>query len=210
MTLFTGENILCIRGERVVFTGLSFVANAGEALVLRGPNGSGKSTLLRLMAGLIKPHEGRLDWQGEAIHEEPEQHNARLHYVGHADAVKPVLTVHENVSFWASLRPQPDQTTKALEAFGIAYLADIPGRFLSAGQKRRTNLARILATPAPLWLLDEPTTALDAAAIRDLQQAIARHRTSGGIVIASTHAEIGLENARILNLNDFQLKDAAA
>lgn len=194
----------------MVFTGLSFDVNAGEALILRGPNGSGKSTLLRLMAGLLKPDEGTVKWEGEAIADEPELHNNRLHYVGHADAVKSVLTVRENVAFWAGLRSNQTQTQEALDAFGIGYLADVPGRFLSAGQKRRTNLARIKAAPAPLWLLDEPTTALDADAIRDLQQEIAAHRTSRGIVIASTHAEIGLEDAKVLDLSAFQQREDAA
>jgi len=210
MALFAGKNLLCYRGERTVFADLSFRCETGEALVLRGPNGTGKSTLLRLMAGLLKAHEGRLSWEGEDITEEPEEHNARLHYVGHADAVKSVLNVKENIAFWAELRGPSVKLTEALDAFGIAYLADVPGRFLSAGQKRRVNLARIIASPAKLWLLDEPTTALDASAVADLQREIARHRANGGMVIASTHAEIGLADANVLNMDAFQLRIDAA
>ena len=210
MALFSGEHILCFRGERTVFANLSFSVDSGEALVLRGPNGSGKSTLLRLMAGLLKAHEGVINWEGENITEDIEAHNARLHYVGHADAVKPVLTVHENIAFWARLRTETAHITDALDAFGIAYLTDVPGRFLSAGQKRRVNLARIKASPAKLWLLDEPTTALDAEAIADLEREISVHRASGGMVIASTHSEIGLKDAHVLNLGDFQLTEDAA
>ncbi|NQW01738.1 MAG: heme ABC exporter ATP-binding protein CcmA [Rhodospirillales bacterium] len=210
MAHFSGENLLCFRGERTVFADLSFTCVTGGALLLRGPNGSGKSTLLRLMAGLLKAHEGDLFWDGEAISEEPEAHNGRLHYVGHADAVKSVLTVSENIAFWSGLRSQPEKTGAALDAFGIAYLADVPGRFLSAGQKRRVNLARIKASFAPLWLLDEPTTALDAGAIADLEREIADHRASGGMVIASTHAELGLADAHVLNLSDYQLRGAMA
>ena len=207
MALFSGQNILCFRGERTVFADLSFHIQSGEALVLRGPNGSGKSTLLRLMAGLLKPHEGAITWDGENISDDTEGHNALLHYVGHADAVKPVLSVHENIAFWANLRTKSGSIEAALDAFGIGYLTDVPGRFLSAGQKRRVNLARILASPAQLWLLDEPTTALDAEAISDLEREIATHRASGGMVIASTHAEIGLKDASVLNLGDFQLTE---
>lgn len=210
MALFSGKNLLCFRGERTVFTNLTFEAEAGAALVLRGPNGSGKSTLLRLMAGLLKPWEGNLEWDGENIFEDPERHNGRLHYVGHTNAVKPVLTVTENIAFWAHLRTQSADITGALEAFDIGYLADVPGRFLSAGQKRRVNLARIKASPANLWLLDEPTTALDAEAIADLEREIEVHRASGGMVIASTHSEIGLEDAKILDLGNFQPQDAVA
>ncbi len=210
MALFSGDKLLCFRGERTVFADLSFNCTDGGALVLRGPNGSGKSTLLRLMAGLLKANEGHLTWDGEAISDEPEEHNARLHYVGHADAVKPVLTVTENIAFWAQLRAAPKPLEKALEAFGIGYLADVPGRFLSAGQKRRVNLARLIASPAKLWLLDEPTTALDASAIDDLKREIEQHRASGGMVIASTHADLGLTDAAVLNMDTFQLRASAA
>lgn len=210
MAHFSGENLLCFRGERTVFASLSFECRAGGALILRGPNGSGKSTLLRLMAGLLKAQEGAVTWDGQNISDEPEDHNGRLHYVGHADAVKPVLSVTENISFWAEMRNSPPQIHAALDAFGIAYLADVPGRFLSAGQKRRVNLARIKASFAELWLLDEPTTALDADAIGDLEREIARHRAAGGMVIASTHADIGLADAEVLNLSDFQLREDAA
>mgnify|MGYP001220981620 CR=1 FL=1 len=207
MSLFNGHDLLCIRGERRVFAGLGFTLRPGEALILSGPNGSGKSSLLRLMAGLLKPASGSLAWDGEETKEDPEAHNGRLHYIGHLDAVKPVLSVAENLSFWASLRsagPSPGAgPAAALEAFGIANLAEVPGRFLSAGQKRRLNLARVLAAPAPLWLLDEPATALDRDAIARLEKAIRIHRATGGMVVASTHAEIGLEGAEVLELDRY-------
>ena len=209
MALFSGENILCFRGERTVFANLSFRIQSGEALILSGANGSGKSTLLRLMAGLLKPYKGTVKWDNENISDDPEGHNARLNYVGHSDVIKPVLSVRENIAFWASLRPTSANIEVALEAFGIGYLTGVPGRFLSAGQKRRVNLARIIASPAKLWLLDEPTTALDVEAISNLEREIVTHRASGGMVIASTHAEIGLNDATVLNLGDFQLTNAA-
>ena len=210
MTLFSGENILCFRGERIVFADLSFSIQSGEALILNGANGSGKSTLLRLMAGLLKPYKGVVKWDNENISDDLEGHNAHLNYVGHADVIKPVLSVRENIAFWASLRPTSSNIEVALESFGIGYLTGVPGRFLSAGQKRRVNLARIIASPTKLWLLDEPTTALDIEAISDLKREIATHRASGGMVIASTHAEIGLNDANVLNLGDFQLTDVTA
>jgi len=205
MSTFSGQNLMCVRGERTVFTGLDFNLDAGGALVLIGPNGSGKSSLLRLMSGLLPPASGTLAWEGESISEDPEAHGGRLHYVGHYDAVKAVLSVTENVSFWASLRNAQADTDAALEAFGIAHLSDVPGRFLSAGQKRRVNLARILAAPAPLWLLDEPTTALDKETIAALEATIARHRQGGGMVVISTHSDMNLEHYDVLDLADFAL-----
>jgi heme exporter protein A len=202
-TQFSGTDLACFRGGRMVFAGLSFALQPGGAILLKGPNGSGKSSLLRLMAGLLRPLSGQLAWHDGPVDDEPEIHYSRLHYVGHHDAIKPVLTVSENVAFWAALRGTRDQVLPALEAFDIAHLADIPGRFLSAGQKRRVNLARILAAPASLWLLDEPTTALDVATIARVEKALATHREGGGMVIASTHTALGLEGAEILNLDRY-------
>lgn len=211
MDRFAGSDLLCIRGERIVFLELGFEIAAGGALILVGPNGSGKSSLLRLMARLLKPAAGSLTWNGTGIAEDPDAHNARLHYIGHQDAVKPVLTVIENLRFWASLRGEHDPNTaeRALATFGIAHLADVPGRFLSAGQRRRVNLARLLAAPAPLWLLDEPTTALDKQAINALETAIAEHRRGGGMAVMATHSEIAAEAPTTLDLGDFQSAEAA-
>lgn len=220
--MFQGDKLACIRGERLVFRGLDFSVRPGDALVLVGPNGSGKSSLLRLMAGLLMPGAGTLRWtdgSGETPNEpqdaleDRDQHAERLHYVGHHDAVKPVLTVAENVRFWAGIRlGRVDETQlgNALKAFDVAHLADVPGRFLSAGQKRRVNLARILAAPAPLWLLDEPTTALDRHSIGLLDAAIRTHREGGGAVVLSTHADINLEQATVLDLADYGAKSEAA
>ena len=208
-TLFTGHALTCIRGERLVFAGLAFAIDAGQALVLVGANGSGKSSLLRLMTGLLRPGAGTVHWGGESIAADPEAHNARLHYVGHLDPVKAALTVAENLAFWARLGHDSGDSggsgavASALETFDSASLADVPGRFLSAGQKRRANLARLAASAATLWLLDEPTTALDARATACLMEAIARHRAGGGMVVISTHAELALDGARRLDLDLF-------
>jgi heme exporter protein A len=209
MAVFSGHSLACVRSERVVFTRLDFSLQAGGALLLVGPNGSGKSSLLRVMAGLLKPAAGHLAWDGADVADDKDAHGARLHYVGHHDAVKPVLSVAENVRFWAELWADTpgDVATRvagALDAFAIGHLAEVPGRFLSAGQKRRVNLARIIAAPAPLWLLDEPTTALDKATIAELENLIAAHRSAGGMVVASTHTDIGLDGAATLSMTDFK------
>jgi len=211
MDRFAGRHLRCIRGERVVFSGLDFAVETGQALVLVGPNGSGKSSLLRLLAGLLRPAQGAMTWNDEDIAGDPEAHGARLHYVGHLDAVKPVFSVMENVAFWTGLTGKggDGSVAAALEGFGIAHLAGVPGRYLSAGQRRRVNLARILTAPAPLWLLDEPTTALDRAAVGNLQDAVARHRAEGGIVVVATHADIGLKDARTLDLARFEAREVA-
>jgi len=213
MTTFSGTDLVCVRSERTVFAGLAFEVRAGGALVLVGPNGSGKSSLLRLLAGLARPAAGNLIWNGEDVAEDAEAHRGRLHYVGHADAVKPVLTVAENLTFWAALRADGDdlgaRTVAALDAFGIGRLADVPGRFLSAGQRRRLALARVLAAPATLWLLDEPRTVLDAEAQEMLDAAIARHRDGGGMVVMALHGGDRPEGAATLDLSQFAARGHA-
>lgn len=206
MPVFAGSSLTCLRGERLVFTGLDFRVGPGDALLLVGPNGSGKSSLLRLMAALLRPFRGVLSWDGVPVADDPDAHRGRLHYVGHLDAVKPVLTARENLAFWAAMGGVGDPSGRALEAlarFGVAHIAEVPGRYLSAGQKRRLNMARILAVPTPLWLLDEPTVALDRAAVGMLEAALAEHRAAGGMVVVSTHADIALPGAASLNLADF-------
>lgn len=205
---FIGRKLGCIRGGRAVFAGLDFVVAPGDALILLGPNGSGKSSLLRIMAGLLRPTVGQLLWGDTAAGDDAEAHAARTHYVGHHDAVKPVLSVAENLRFWARLH-EPHAATaaeaveRALDRFGLTHLREVPGKMLSAGQKRRTNLARLLAAPSPLWLLDEPTTALDKRSIKVLEAVMAEHRAQGGMVVLSTHQDVDLPGARELHLDDF-------
>jgi heme exporter protein A len=196
---FSGAGLACVRGERLVFRGLSFALEAGDALLLTGPNGSGKSSLLRLMAGLLPPWSGTLAWAGESVAADKAAHRARLHFVGHQDALKPVLTAAETLAFWAGLRGG-DAVDAALERFRLATLAETPCRYLSAGQKRRLALARLLASPAPLWLLDEPTTGLDAASVAAFEEVLAEHRAGGGLVVASTHVPLGLATPKTLDL----------
>lgn len=205
---FAGEALLCIRGERTVFQNLEFTVSGGEALILSGPNGSGKSSLLRLMAGLLAPAAGSLLRGGTPVTDDPEFHRSTLHYVGHLDAVKPVLTVAENLAFWAAMNGGGN-AVQALEAFDLAPLADMSARLLSSGQRRRLNLARIAATPAALWLLDEPAVGLDTASVEKLRDLIATHRSQGGMVILSTHTDLGIDNAAALEVDRFSLTAAA-
>jgi len=202
------EELACRRGARLVFAGLSFRLPAGGALVLTGANGSGKSSLLRLVAGLLAPAAGRLWWGAAPVAADLAGHHAGLHYIGHLDAVKPVMTPREILGFWRALRGldgagSAPAVRDALAAFALDAVADWPCRWLSAGQRRRLALARLLAAPAPLWLLDEPTSALDDDSQARLGQMIAAHRAAGGRVLLATHAAIALDGAAILALDGF-------
>ncbi len=201
-TGLSGRGLACRRGERPVFAGLDFLLPPGGALILRGANGSGKSSLLRLMAGLTPPAAGMLLWDGAPVTDDPARHRARLHFIGHADALKPVLTVEETLTFWSGMRGG-GAPRAALVRFRLGPLAATPCRFLSAGQRRRLALARLVASPAPLWLLDEPLTGLDEEAVEDLGAAIAAHRAAGGCVALSTHAPLALAGAATLALGDY-------
>ncbi len=203
MSGFAGTGLACRRSERLVFIDLDFAVPPGGALLLVGPNGSGKSSLLRLMAGLIKPYAGRLEWDGAPVSADPASHRERIAYLGHQDALKPVLTTAENVSAWAALRGRCGHVAAALAQMDLADLADLPARFLSSGQRRRTALARTIASGAPLWLLDEPTVGLDLRSVAALEAALAAHRAVGGIVIAATHMPIELPGAGTLDLSQF-------
>lgn len=182
-----------------MFEALSFELAPGDALVLRGPNGSGKSTLLRLLAGFLRPAAGVLAWCGQSIAASAPEHRARLHFVGHADPLKPLLSVEENLRFAAGLAGGSPDLPAALAGFALERLAATPVRFLSAGQKRRANLARLLATARPLWLLDEPGVGLDAASRAGLEQAVTRHRTAGGVCVLATHGDVSVRDAYVLD-----------
>lgn len=188
MALFQGDALGCRRGEALIFDAVGFALEPGDALWLSGPNGSGKSSLLRLMSGLLAPVHGTIAWNGAPIDADREAHRARLRYLGHLDAVKTHLTVAENLLFWAAYWGVPHDTVgPALARLGIAHLAKAPARQLSAGQRRRAALARLALGAAPLWLLDEPSAALDTDGIERLAQLIAVTRAAGGIVIFSSH-----------------------
>ncbi len=190
------EGLAAIRGERLVFAGLSFALPPGGALLLEGPNGSGKSTLLRVLAGLGRAEAGTLRWNGEDALSDRTTHATRVAYLGHQDAVKPGLTVAENLAFWGT----PLQIEAALARLNLARLAPLPARMLSAGQKRRLALARLALAATPIWLLDEPTLGLDTTSVAALGTMLAAHRATGGVVLAATHLPLPLPEAETLSL----------
>lgn len=188
----TVKGLDCVRGERRVFTGVALAVNPGRALLLSGANGSGKSSLLRILAGLLQPAAGTLAWEGEDIATDSEAHRRRIAYVGHADPIKPGLTVSENLDFWAQLYGLEPEIEPALYQFGIEQLADLPARYLSAGQRRRLTLARLAVgqnSPAgpPLWLLDEPAAGLDPGAVAMLANTILAHLANEGVAVIASH-----------------------
>jgi heme exporter protein A len=190
-----GSGLTCVRGGREVFAGLDFEAAAGEAVAVVGRNGSGKTSLLRLIAGLLIPAGGTIALEGgDAELTLPEQ----CHYLGHRDALKPALSVAENLSFWADfLGGERGDAAKGIAAVGLDHATDLPAAFLSAGQRRRLSLARLLTVRRRLWLLDEPTTALDVAG-QDMFGGLMRdHLARGGLIIAATHAPLGIESREL-------------
>jgi heme exporter protein A len=194
----SAESLTCIRGGRTVFSGLTFAVSSGEALAVTGRNGAGKSSLLRLIAGLVHIAAGKLTVAGG---EDEASVAEQAHYLGHQDALKGSLTVAENLGFWIDfLGGTRSALRTALEAVDLAPLAGLPAAYLSAGQRRRLSLARLVAVERPLWLLDEPTSALDVQSQQRLAGLMRAHRAGGGMIIAATHGDIGLDAPRELRL----------
>jgi len=187
----SGRGVRCVRGGREVFSGLDFAISSGEALAVTGPNGSGKTSLLRLVAGLLTVAGGSIDLEGgEAEMTLPEQ----AHYLGHRDALKPALSVLENLSFWRDfLGGDPFDADKSLAAVGLDHATHLPAAYLSAGQRRRLSVARLLTVRRPVWLLDEPTNALDTAGQSLFAALMVDHLARGGLIIAATHAPLGVQ-----------------
>ncbi len=193
--LVAGTSLVCTRGGLTIFRDVNFTVKAGEALVLTGPNGSGKTTLLRVIAGLLRPSEGAVSFAGagpDAVLGE------EAHYLAHLDPLKPSLTVEENLAFWTEFLGGATAGDEALRAVRLERLAQLPAAYLSAGQRRRLSLARLLAVLRPIWLLDEPTAALDVAGQAILADMMRQHLAAGGLIIAATHGPLGLEGTKTL------------
>ncbi len=187
------KSLACERGGRLIFKDLNFNITCGEAVELRGPNGAGKSSLLRLLAGLNQPAAGALAFMGASA-----QLNEAAHYMGHHEAVKPALTVRQNLDFWS--RFLGNEGKAELGPFRLEQLAEDEARLLSEGQRRRLALSRLVSVLRPVWLLDEPTVGLDQAALVDLRREMEAHIASGGMIIAATHAELGLKASRVIEI----------
>jgi heme exporter protein A len=197
----SGSELECVRGGKRVFADVGFAVGAGEALLLLGPNGAGKSSLLRMVAGLLRPAAGTLELAGADCDQSLAE---QAHYLGHLDPLKSSLSVGENLRFWTRFLGggRGEGPDEALRAVGLERVGDLPAGYLSAGQRRRLSIARLVAVERPIWLLDEPASALDAdgqALLRDLMR---RHLAAGGLILAATHAPLGLDPARELRLGE--------
>ena len=195
----SASDLACRRGGREVFAGVSFAVAAGEVLIISGRNGAGKSSLLRLIAGLVRIAHGRLAIEGG----DPELTiGEQAHYLGHQDALKPSLSVAENLHFWAGFfGARGGELAEPLAAVGLDALAGLPAGYLSAGQRRRLSIARLVAVKRPIWLLDEPTSALDVTAQARLSGLMQDHLSGGGLILAATHGPIGLSRSNELRLD---------
>ena len=194
----SASNLACVRGSREIFRNVNFNLSSGHTLAVVGPNGAGKSSLLRMIAGLLRAESGRLEFDGgDPELTIPEQ----AHYLGHQDALKPSLSVAENLTFWARyLGNGSTSATGPLDAVGLAAIPDLPAGYLSAGQRRRLSIARLLAVRRPIWLLDEAAAALDQAAQARLIDLMRTHLAAGGLILAATHAPLGLDGVQELRL----------
>ncbi len=195
--------LTCVRGERTLFTGLDLEVSAGEWLHVRGENGIGKTSLLRLLSGLTKPAAGEIFWNEQLISADPSEYHRNLLFLGHRDSLKEDLTALENLSIATALdgiAVTEDEILLALHRFGLRGREDLPVNCLSAGQKRRVLLARLLLRQAKLWILDEPFNALDARAVEMLSELILEHIASGGMAIMTSHQEIPMPNGRVVQL----------
>ena len=195
--------LTCVRGERTLFTGLDFEVFAGQWLHVRGENGIGKTSLLRLLSGLTKPAAGEIFWNEQLISADPSEYHRNLLFLGHRDSLKEDLTALENLSIATALDGivvTEDEILLALHRFGLRGREDLPVNCLSAGQKRRVLLARLLLRQAKLWILDEPFNALDVRAVEMLSELILEHIASGGMAIMTSHQEIPMPNGRVVQL----------
>ena len=202
--MLSAHGLTCVRGERPLFTGLGLAVGAGEWLHVRGGNGSGKTSLLRLLVGLSQPEAGQVHWQGEPIGQVAQDYRRALLFLGHHAAVKDELTGAENLRLAAPLdgcELTPEEVHRALRRFGLKGREDLPVRFLSAGQKRRVLLARLMTRQAKLWVLDEPFTALDTQAVTMLATVVSEHLGEGGMAVITSHQAVPIDGGKVLELS---------
>ncbi|MEQ5666448.1 cytochrome c biogenesis heme-transporting ATPase CcmA [Providencia alcalifaciens] len=188
--MLSAQQVSCHRQNRVLFHQLDFTVRPSEILQVEGPNGAGKTTLLRMVAGLLKPDEGAICWNNQPIDKLKEEFTRHLLYLGHKPAVKSLLTPYENLKFYHQMHHKGDageQIWSALEEVSLIGYEDIPVSQLSAGQQRRVNLARLWLSDAPLWVLDEPFTAIDVAGVERLTERFHQHAKQGGIILFTSH-----------------------
>jgi len=197
------KNLFCERDERVLFSNLNFGISAGEVVQIEGQNGSGKTTLLRILCGLNESYEGELFWQQEEIAEVRDDYFSQMLYVGHLAGVKSTLTAEENLTWMQQLDPALDKVSiaEALNSVGLYGFEDVPCYTLSAGQQRRVGLARLYLSTAPLWILDEPFTALDKKGVAEKEALLAQHVLNGGSVILTTHHDLNVPGHTVRRIN---------
>lgn len=198
--MLEARDLECMRGERRLFAGLSFSLEAGELLQVRGPNGSGKTSLLRMLCGLVPPASGEVRWRGSPLKEMAEDFYREVAYLGHLPALKDELTAEENLRVASGLEGveiDRRETWAALKRMGLGGRELLPAKVLSAGQRRRVALARLLVCGAALWVLDEPLTALDKSAMALVQSLLSEHLARGGVAVITTHHDLDLPSRHL-------------
>jgi heme exporter protein A len=201
--LLSVQDLACARGDRLLFKQMNFALRAGELLLVQGGNGQGKTSLLRLLTGLARPEAGEVRWRGESIRRVSETYHAEMCYLGHANGIKDDLDPVENLRFADGLQGRtfdPSRAVATLERLGLSRCLDLPCRVLSFGQRRRVALAALLLAGATLWILDEPLTGLDVHAVALMEGLIRDHLAGGGMVVATTHQALNLDNIPVQRL----------
>ena len=201
--MLSSNNLSAERNGQVLFKNLTFKVDNGTCLIVSGTNGSGKSTLLKIIAGLRTPNGGSVEFKGKNIHLNSEEYYKDLSYISHKNAMKPELTVHENLNFWAIQEGLPELAVAAMATFDIYDYSDYLFSELSEGLKRRVALSRLLCSPRRVWVLDEPTSNLDKESVSMFSELIKLRIHQGGIIILSSHSELEIPNAKELKISDF-------
>jgi len=201
--MFAAQDLAARRGNALLWQRLAFSIAAGNALVVRGANGSGKTTLLRILAGLTRAEQGTIDWRGQRVEPHAQALRDDLAFIGHAPALKDELTAQENLASLATLAADdatPQRIADALGAVGLAAQMTLPARVLSQGQRRRVHLAQLALTTRPLWILDEPSTALDSQGLAWLETTLSAHLVDGGIAVLATHTPLAIAADRVTEI----------